>query len=61
MRDPVVALYVVLGLTAIAGSLVAARRRGLGAALLLVGMNAVLWAVAVLAYPLHTYFYPAKA
>lgn len=61
MRDPVVALYVVLGLIAIAGSLVAARLRGLGAALLLVGMNAVLWAVAVLAYPLNTYFHPAKA
>ena len=60
MRDPVVTLYVVTGLVAIAGTLAASRRHGTRVGLLLAGVNALLWAVAVLAYPANLHFHPAK-
>ena len=61
MRDPVVTLYVVLGLITIGGTAAAARRHVPRFVLLLLGVNAFLGAVAVLGFPAYGLYHPAKA
>ena len=51
MRDPLVTLYIVLALVPLTGVIVAARRHSAAFATLLLAVDAIIGAIAVLAFP----------
>jgi lysophospholipase L1-like esterase len=60
MRDPLVTLYVILALLPLAGVIAAARRHSVKFAALLFVIDAIIGAIAVLAFPIFASYFPEK-
>lgn len=60
MRDPLVTLYVVLALVPLFGVIAAARRHSTAFATLVLVVDALVGAIAVLAFPIYARYFPEK-
>jgi lysophospholipase L1-like esterase len=60
MRDPLVTLYVILALVSLAGVMAAVRRHSAAFATFLLAVDAIIGAIAVLAFPMFAASFPEK-
>ena len=61
MRDPLVTLYVLLALVPLAGVIVAARRHTPRFAAVVFVVDAIIGALAILAFPIFALYFPEKS